>query len=94
MLGALFAVRILVAQHSVGTALCTTGSSVHAFNLAQTRKFFEVAANRHVRNAQCIRNLLDRDRALLFEQLTNLILSLCLNHDESSPFFARISFKQ
>lgn len=70
------------------------GSAVHALDLAQARKFFEVAANRHVRNAQRIRNLLDRDRALLLEQLTNLILSLCLNHDESSPFFARISFKQ
>ena len=86
--------RILMAQHGVGTTLRTAGAAVHAFDLAQTRKFFEVAANRHVRNAQCIRNLLDRDRALLLEQLTNFILSLCLNHDESSPFFARISFKQ
>ena len=94
MLSALFAVRILMAQHSMGTPLCATGATVHALDLTQARKFFEVAANRHIRNAQRIRNLLDRNRALLFEQLTNLILSLCLNHDESSPFFARISFKQ
>ena len=94
MLGTLFAVRILVAQHSVGTALRTTGSTVYALDLAQARKFLKVTADRHIRDAQRIRNLLDRDRALLLEQLTNLILSLCLNHDESSPFFARISFKQ
>ena len=94
MLGALFAVRILMAQHSVRTALRAAGSAVHALDLAQARKFLKVATNRHIRDTQCIRNLLDRDRALLFEQLTNLILSLCLNHDESSPFFARISFKQ
>ena len=83
-----------MAQHSVRATLRTTGAAVHALDLAQARKFLKVAANRHIRNAQRIRNLLDRDRALLFEQLTNLILSLCLNHDESSPFFARISFKQ
>ena len=94
MLSALFAVRILMAQHSVGTALCTAGSAVHALDLAQARKFFEVAANRHVRNAQRIRNLLDRDRALLLEQLTNLILTLRLNHDESSLFYACIPIKQ
>ena len=83
-----------MAQHSVGTTLRTAGAAVHTLDLTQTRKFFEVAANRHVRNAQRIRNLLNRDRALLFEQLTNLILSLCLNHDESSLFYARIPFKQ
>ena len=94
MFGTFFAVRILVAQHSVGTSLCTAGSAVHALDLAQARKFLKVTADRHIRDAQRIRNLLDRDRALLFEQLPNLILSLCLNHDESSPFFARISFKQ
>ena len=86
--------RILMAQHGVWTTLRTAGAAVHALDLAQARKFFEVAANRHVRNAQRIRNLLDRNRSLFLEQLPNLILSLCLNHDESSPFFARISFKQ
>ena len=94
MLGALFAVRVLVAQHSVGTTLRTAGAAVHALDLAQARKLLKITADRHIRDAQCIRNLLDRDRALLLEQLTNLILSLRFNHDESSPFFARISFKQ
>ena len=83
-----------MAQHSVRTTLRTTGAAVHALDLAQARKLLKVAADCHVRYAQRIRDLLDRDRALLLEQLTNLILSLCLNHDESSPFFARISFKQ
>ena len=94
MLGALFAVRILMAQHSVWTALRTTGSTVHALDLAQARKFLKVATDRHVRDAQRVRNLLDRNRSLFLEQLTNLILSLRFNHDESSPFFAHISFKQ
>ena len=83
-----------MAQHSVWTALRTAGSAVHALDLAQARKLLKITANRHIRNAQCVRDLLDRDRSLFLEQLTNLILSLCLNHDESSPFFARISFKQ
>ena len=91
MLGTLFAVRILVAQHSVGTPLCTAGSAVHALDLAQARKFLKVTADRHIRDAQRIRNLLDRDRALLLEQLTNLILSLRFNHDESSLFHAHVN---
>ena len=83
-----------MAQHSMWTALRTTGAAVHAFDLAQARKLLKVTTDRHIRDTQCIRNLLDRDRALLLEQLTNPILSLCLNHDESSPFYACISFKQ
>ena len=83
-----------MAQHSVGTILRTAGSAVNALDLAKARKLLKVAADCHVRYAQHIRDLLDRDRALLLEQPTNLILSLCLNHDESSLFYACISFKQ
>ena len=74
---------------------CALGGAVHALDLAQACKFLKVAANRHIRNAQCILEIsLTETVPLLPEQLPNLILSLCLNHDESSPFSARISFKQ
>ena len=44
MLGALVAVRILMAQHSVWTALRTAGSAVHALDLAQARKLLKITA--------------------------------------------------
>ena len=80
-----------MAQHSVRTALCTAGSAVHALDLAQARKFLKIAADRHIRDTQRIRNLFNRDRSLFLEQLPNLILSLRFNHDESSLFHAHVN---
>ena len=51
--------RVLVTQHRMGATLRAAGTAVHALDLAQVRELLKVATDRHVRDAQRVRNLLD-----------------------------------